>query len=58
MIESIDSDPAGVVVNYAKFEGWWDGIITKERMVVEAGEIRQGGISANLARICAPIHNS
>ena len=29
MIESIDIDPAGGVVNYAKFEGWWEGNITK-----------------------------
>jgi hypothetical protein len=29
VIESIDVDPDGVVVNYAKFEGWWEGIITK-----------------------------
>ena len=57
MIESINIDPDWVVVNYAKFEGWWEGIITKG-VVVEAGEIRQGGISANLVRICAHIHNS
>ena len=29
VIESIDINPDGVVVNYTKFEGWREGIITK-----------------------------